>query len=154
MNYRVKIKIIRFLIIFIFFQFLVWFINNNFDLSVLKNLTLSSISLFGFKTYGDFVYIPQINAKLRIVNLCTGILMYFTLISLFFAFFDFKKAVIYSVLFIPIVFFINLIRIILTCIFTKYFGYFGVLIHDIYWICDGIITFVLFYITKEKINAK
>jgi exosortase/archaeosortase family protein len=94
---------------------------------------------------------------LEIEPLCTGILMYFTLISLFFAFFSFKRALIYSILFIPVVFILNLIRIILTCIIIQKFGYVGVIFHDVYWISDGIFTFILFYIVykiNEKINAK
>ena len=135
----------------LFFQIIVLVIKPYvYPLQILITKIVASILNLNYQ--GDTIFIN--NYILEVEPLCTGILMYFTLISLFFAFSDFKKAVIYSVLFIPIVFFINLIRIILTCIFTKYFGYFGVLIHDIYWICDGIITFVLFYITKEKINAK
>ena len=83
--------------------------------------------------------------------------MYFTLISLFFAFFSFKRALIYSILFIPIVFILNLIRIILTCIIIQKFGYTGIIFHDVYWIFDGVFTFILFYIVykiNEKVNAK
>ncbi len=94
---------------------------------------------------------------LEIEPLCTGILMYFTLVSLFFAFFSLKKALIYSIVFIPIVFILNLIRILLTCIIIKNYGYIGIIFHDIYWIFDGIFTFVLFYLVykiNDKIKAK
>jgi len=157
MDYKTKLKIFRFLLIFTFFQFLVYYINHNFDLIFLKEITIKTISFLGFETNNNAIYLPQISCSLKIVNMCTGILMYFTLISLFFAFFSFKRALIYSILFIPVVFILNLIRIILTCIIIQKFGYVGVIFHDVYWISDGIFTFILFYIVykiNEKINAK
>ncbi len=160
MGFETKLKILRFLIIFTFFQILVYYINHNFDLVFLKDLTIKFISIFGFETNKDVIYIPQISSKLKIVNMCTGILMYFTLISLFFAFFKFKRAIIYSILMIPIVFILNLIRIISSIyvgIITKNFELLK-FTHDFIWFfLTPIIIYLIFKEIKkfdEKLDKK
>ncbi len=118
-------------------------------------LTSLVANIFGFNHSKVEIFIN--GYILEIEPLCTGILMYFTLISLFFAFFSLKRALIYSILFIPVVFILNLIRIVLTCTTILKFNYIGILFHDIYWIFDGFFTFILFYIVykiNEKTNAK
>jgi len=93
---------------------------------------------------------------LEIEPLCTGILMYFTLISLFFAFFSFKRALIYSILFIPVVFILNLIRIVSSIyagITTKNFEMLR-FTHDFVWFfLMPIIIYFMFKIT-EKLDSK
>ena len=151
-----KLKVLRFLIIFTFFQMLVYYISHNFDLVFLKWITAKGLSLLGFGTYGNVIYLPKLNASLKLENYCTGILMYFTLISLFFIFFDLKTAIMYSIFSIPIVYFLNLIRIISSIsvgIITNNFELL-MFVHDFIWFFAMPILIYLVFKEFEKLNKK